>query len=136
MIQMCKQYRTRDGRKVRILCVDRKAAINQEPVIGLIDHGKYEELTTWNEHGEYSPTVRQLGLVEISTYEDWPIDAPVWVRDNDESSWEPRHFAGVSDGLPAAWMSGATSFSAFGKVKWKQARLAAEFTPTAEGRGE
>ena len=40
MISMDKKYRTRDGREVRLLCVDRKG---EYPVIGLID----DIIVTW-----------------------------------------------------------------------------------------
>ena len=135
-VSMNKTYRTRDGRNVRILCTDAKS---ERPVIGLVrdslNNDKYVE--TWDEVGAYlcGELESRLDLVEVSPYEDWPIDAPVWVIvDSDgRSIWYPRHFAGVNKrGKPMTSTDGRTSFSSkFGKkTTWAEARLASEFTPT------
>ena len=63
---------------------------------------------------------------------DWskvPVDAPIWVRDNENHSWNKRHFANYEDGMVGAWADGATSWSADGKnsvSQWQYAKLADE----------
>lgn len=137
MIEMGKKYRTRDGRKVRILCVDRLA---RQPVLGLISNGIYEERCSWNKDGTYHCSgsySSDLDLIEISPYEDWPIDAPVWVRKRIDPLWYPRHYAGTSeDGRPVIFSGGCTSFSQDGKFACDEARLASEFSPPSEECGE
>jgi hypothetical protein len=48
LITMDRQYQTRDGRPVRILCVNRDD--NLQPVVGLIDGS---DLCTWTKEGKY-----------------------------------------------------------------------------------
>lgn len=109
-IEMGKKYRTRDGKSVRILCVDSNDPVY--PVVGLFD-GKGQP-DTWTEHGNIVVgEERYLDLVEISPYADIPIDTPGWARL--DLRWWPRYFAGVSKGRPTAWRGGATSFTADGE---------------------
>ena len=46
-----KKYTTRDGRPVRILCVDAKG---EQPIVGLILQGGYENMTRWCIDGRYA----------------------------------------------------------------------------------
>lgn len=124
-IEMGKKYRTRDGRDVRILCVDRK---HEFPVVGLFDYQGEEHVYAWMSEGFHAGAgvKNSLDLVEVSPYADIPIDAPGWARDHGRE-WVPRYFAGVSgSGKPMAWVDGATSFSTIcgRKMSWT------EFTTT------
>ena len=90
--------------------------------------GKYFD---FNDHPDamYPHLVRLLKKDETL---DWPvngyrccrpalpdirIDAPVWVRLND--NWEPRHFAGwVAGGRMKYWSTGMTSHTALTSNSW------------------
>lgn len=122
-IEMGKKYRTRDGKSVRILCVDSNDPVY--PVVGLFD-GKGQP-DTWTEHGNIVVgEERYLDLVEISPYADIPIDTPGWARGSLDHGWRRRHFAGLAeDGRPMAWDDGTTSHTADGaRETWD------EFTTT------
>ena len=100
-IEMHKKYKTRDGRPVRILCVDRK-----DPVLKVVyayEVDGFEGIACEDIHGE--------NLIEVHPWEDFKIDDPVIVSDNG-LSWCKRYFAGVnSNGLPTAFNNGTTSFT-------------------------
>ena len=51
VVSMDKQYRTRDGRKVRVLCVDADLGVNGDSVVGII-HGE-DDPCTWRASGGY-----------------------------------------------------------------------------------
>ena len=126
MVDINKKYRTRSGLDVQILCTDR-VSMDGLPVVGMVltPEGR---IWFWEADGS-SPTLRTNDLIEVSPYEGWKIDDPVWVRDG-AGLWVRRHFAGVNKrGLPMAWINGCTSWSTTSKVDWDEARLASEFTP-------
>lgn len=139
MIDMSKRYRTRDGRCVRILCVDARSGYR---VVGLVMDGDGIEVPqSWTALGEHDVSALNscFDLVEISPYEDWSVDAPIWVRDDRCQAWRPKHFAGIAEGSgrPLAYAGGCTSHTAkFVERIVREVRLASEFTPTAEERGE
>ena len=64
---------------------------------------------------------------EYEEYVDWskvPVDTKILVRDNENASWAPRHFAGVAHGCIYAFSYGRTSFTCNGKGRsWKYAKL-------------
>ena len=114
-IEMGKKYRTRDGRDVRILCVDSKGTL---PVVGLVTErdNSGDFIECWRLDGTYFSVTDQYrrDLIEISPYADIPIDTPGWARA--EFEWRPRYFAGVDvAGNPTTWADGMTSFSADGR---------------------
>lgn len=46
---------------------------------------------------------------------DWskvPVDAPIYVRDNENAPWEPKHFAKYEKGNVYTWSGGRTSHTA------------------------
>lgn len=109
-ISMDKKYKTRDGRPVRILCVDLK---NQTyPVLALVMKASEETIITCTKDGDYVGNhEHELDLIEISPYEGFKIDDPVMVSD-DGNFWLPRHFAGIGkEGRPRAYRNGTTSWS-------------------------
>lgn len=65
MIDMTKKYRTRDGRDVRILCVD---GPGDYPVIGLV----VDRLNTWRQNGRILgiDEQRPLDLIEVVVVPD------------------------------------------------------------------
>ena len=125
-ISMDKQYRTRNGCSVRILCIDRKANTNY-PVIALVDDENDDDVAIYTADGSFFRDGEQhrLDLIEVSQW-DFPIDTPVLVRDADDEEWSCRHFAGVDDeGVPLAYVNGTTSWTANHKddtVRWKQCK--------------
>ena len=52
LVSMDKEYRTRDGKEVRVLCVDTKLATG-ESVAGIITQGPTPRVTTWYKDGAY-----------------------------------------------------------------------------------
>ena len=77
-----------------------------------------EKIKKWSEQEYVEPPV------------DWskvPADTKVYVRDFDNESWMPRHFAKFEDGKIFTWANGTTSFSAKGfddVTWWNQGKLA------------
>lgn len=124
MIDMNKKYRTRDGRPVRVLCVDKKAKIFT--VLSLREEFDGSEvLVTHTRTGSYNNSHETpLDLIEVSPYDDFRIDDPVMVRDNPFAPWERRHFAGITTaGEVNTFANGRTSWSDVGDMKsWHEAR--------------
>lgn len=55
---------------------------------------------------------------------DLAMDTPVWVRNEDNEPWEPRHFAEWCGNLMVCWEDGTTSHSSEGtNAFWKYWRL-------------
>ncbi len=68
-IEMGKQYRTSDGRPVRILCVDYDSIYDNTTVVGLykIDCGK-DAVCTWSAEGKFSWNSNlstEMDLIEV-----------------------------------------------------------------------
>lgn len=60
---------------------------------------------------------------------DWSkveVDTPIFVRNDEDKSWIPRHFAKFKNGFVCAYECGKTSFTAksFETFEWKFAKLA------------
>jgi hypothetical protein len=112
MISMDKKYRTRNGRPVRILCLDMEDP--DHPVVGLMTcETGFEVMACFTPEGRFTIMIDQddFDLIEVSPYEDFKIDEPVMVR-TAGLSWYKRHFAGVTEGgKPLAWPDGGSSFS-------------------------
>jgi len=125
MISMDKKYRTRDGRPVRVLCVDRKGP---QPVVALVTNDSGVEIMgVFVADGTYFTKPSALDLIEVSPYEDYQIDEPVMVRDTTDDYWQPWHFAGVDErGKPLTWSAGGTSWSTNVCVDWKFCRRPTE----------
>jgi hypothetical protein len=125
-ISMDKKYKTRDGRPVRILCVDAK---RHYPVVGLIANGESDEdLGSWPEDGSsYIGVARDDDLVEVVEPKYRPFanieefkphrgrwvgclgqwcrvksydESKVWVRDEEYSWNEFFHKCIFEDGSP------------------------------------
>ena len=71
MIDMSKSYETRDGRKVRILCVD---APGIYPVKGYTYDGNSSKAHEWLSDGQYHLYVEQESdLIEVPVEKDEPL---------------------------------------------------------------
>ena len=112
-ISMDKTYRTRDGRPVRILCVDRKPeSIKALTVVGLVQNSEGDEwVKVFDEYGTNFDD-GTLDLVEYDPLAELKLDEPIWVRDTPEDDWNPRHFAFHRGGRVYCWPEGRTSWSA------------------------
>jgi hypothetical protein len=103
------KYQTRDGRAVRILCVDRKSECKGRVVAGLVTSvtGKEEDPYCWHSDGKYEvETLSRYDLVPVPTkHEMWAVVYPdgeyrTAVRDRflfstevfarDSADWENR----------------------------------------------
>lgn len=118
-ISMDKQYLTRDGREVRILCVDRDH--QDYPVVALIGDG-IESFTAVGSYRAHSEDDSELDLIEYNPAQDLKLDQVIWVRNYLEGKWYPRHFAGLDNwGNVQVWNDGRTSFTAtveYNKLSW------------------
>ena len=129
-IEMGKKYRTRDGRDVRILCVDRTGelpVVGLMPVVGLV--GGKEDVLSWTIDGLWALSDNPNDLIEIPPYSDIEIDTPGWARDVDKNSpdheWTEAHFARVGgNGKPICFAFGRTSHTTQATFEWD------EFTTT------
>jgi hypothetical protein len=106
-IDINKTYTTHDGRKVKIYTTEHPG--EQFPVIGSIEDSI--DVYVWSSDGVSPPSYCRYGndLVEYHPANDWPVDHPIWVRDNDGEEWDPRHFAKFEGGKIYAWSGGITS---------------------------
>ena len=62
---------------------------------------------------------------------DWskvPVDTPIYVRNNENVPWVPRHFAEYKNGEVRAYFEGTTSFTTENQETfiWEYAKLAQE----------
>lgn len=89
LIQMGKKYKTRDGRDVRILCVD--GEMKSHPVVGLIDGQSYQ----WPADGKAS--LAGCHLVEVKEKVRIPV-----------LCWYNRHVPTTLHGACGSFRPGAT----------------------------
>jgi hypothetical protein len=131
----------RKGRYGRVIFADMKGW-RGESVVALLEaeDGSGEFVAAYRSDGTYCDGVGALeeySLIEVSPYEDWEIDEPIWVRDFPDDRWVPRYFAGVSKAEePLAWQEGRTSLTAqfmhMPKGAWLEAKRMSDFTPDPE----
>ena len=124
-ISMNKKYRTKSGSDVTLLSIN--APLNGAyKIVGVVNNGLFR----WSHTGSCSSGA-MFDLVEVSEYEDFKIDDPVMVRDDDTEEWVRRHFAGVTnEGVALCWYGASTSWTVDAdeeKITWWQCRK-----PTAE----
>jgi hypothetical protein len=105
-------YRTKNDRSVRIIATDRLGT--DYPVIGLIKGtDDRENILSFTREGHSAGTNETLfntDLILPECYDDWEIDDPIWVWDDNDPTPQPRHFAGVAPiGDVLAWHAGLTS---------------------------
>ena len=101
---------TRDGRKARIICVDRVS--KDYPVIALIvSEAGTETVTSHTPNGLFMDGLGGHGndLMPVPRLEDLKVDTPLLVRDAEDAEWAKRHFAEVIDGKLLCWTNGGTA---------------------------
>lgn len=111
-IDINKQYRTRAGQRVRILCTDR--GNKTTPVVALVYSDGNEQVITYSIEGRVTSSGYDspFDLIEVLEWENLAIDDPVLVKDEEHHPWLKRHFAGLThDGKPSTWPHGFTSWS-------------------------
>lgn len=119
-ISMDKQYRTRDGREVRVLCVDRSH--QNYPVVALIgDDGAIESFTAEGSHQAHSVGDSEFDLIEYNPAQYLKLDQPIWVRNSPTGHWVPRHFAEAQGQSVKCWDDGGTSHTCdqYNKSYWE-----------------
>lgn len=117
-LEVGKVYINADGRKVRIICTDRTA--EGAPCVGLVGWDGHEVIRSYGKDGT---GLTSCDLVrEFDPLGELPVDTPVWVRDDPDGEWKPRHYAGYKDerGRYVAFIDGKTSHSDEGgpKIGW------------------
>ena len=123
MIDITKTYRTREGKKARILATD---VANICSVVAVIEDNPGEESTyVFLQDGSFMVNaIHRHDLIEQSPGDHLKVDQPVWVRNTEKDPWLPRHFSHYSEGFYWAFHSGLTSHSARGTgcsdTPWKQ----------------
>ncbi len=112
IIDLNKTYKTRDGRPVRIYCVD---GGGNYPV-----HGAYEQndrwfMETWTSKGFYSDSngEHRLDLIGAGPWDNLQVDDKVILKIKDTESFNKYHFAGLNEkGFPTFYVGGRTSWTA------------------------
>lgn len=87
---------TRGGRKVKIICFDRKGEF---PIVALVDSDDTQELTTTKINGRRSSfygDVNDLMMYEKPEHQFKPFDK-VLVRDSESSKWLGTHFSNIEE---------------------------------------
>ena len=123
MIDITKTYRTREGKKARILATD---VANICSVVAVIEDNPGEESTyVFLQDGSFMVNaIHRHDLIEYNPGDHLKVDQPVWVRNTEKDPWLPRHFSHYYEGFYWAFHSGLTSHSARGTgcsdTPWKQ----------------
>lgn len=107
-IGLNKKYRTKSGLEVKIYSVDNGGMYS---VHGAIKLDSVWRISNWLSNGINSND-SEFSLVEVSPYEDFKIDDPVYVWYDNALVKHRRHFAGISThGKPMAFYEGTTSWT-------------------------
>lgn len=93
MIDINKKYRTKSGRDVRIICVDRNS---DNPIVALIkEYNGRERVMSYNSDGVSSIYDDDEDLIEVKPYSDLTVGESILVSNNG-INFVKRSFAGVS----------------------------------------
>lgn len=123
MIDITKTYRTREGKKARVLATD---VASLSSVVAAIEEapGK-ESIYVFLPDGSFTVNaIHRHDLIEYNPGNHLKVDQPVWVRNTEKDLWLPRHFSNYADGSYWAFQDGLTSHSAretsCSDTPWKQ----------------
>ena len=98
-------------------------------------HGLYDGGWMYDTDGKLSGSSGPFPMLFLSEVkpEDWPqpepprpnfpVDAPVMVRDDNNTHWVRQHFSDWDDAKICCWGNGCTSFTTDLVVSWEQWRL-------------
>lgn len=120
-ITMDGKYKTRDGRGVRILCVD--GSNPGYPVVAELPQGW---VMLYKDNGVSPTSDTGLDLVEVRDRvpDDTPVDAKIWVRNSEGEVWMPAHFCKSFQGRTYIWACGTTIHTSGGHAStWKYSTL-------------
>ena len=119
-ISMDKKYKTRDGKSVRIICVDAKG---DWPIIGLIEIQEVESVAAWRADGLYGPTRSGYDLVETTPYADFYRGQPVIVSESASGcNTARRYFSHETDGTAYCFLVGGDAWSNGEIMDWAYCR--------------
>lgn len=124
LVSMDKQY-TRNGKKIRVLCVDRRNEM--APVLVEDEDGN---LYGYNKYGKLSYGFDKYDLKEYNPWQDVAVDTPVIVTYsfNGEDLYHKRHFShyDATKGVVYVFGDGKTSYTSepFDVVSTATAKLA------------
>ena len=95
-----------------------------------IKNGEFEFFNVEGEPLDEIYFISQITRMEFEEVIDWskiPVDTSIWVRDDEELDWFPRHFAKYENGIVYTWTSGKTSHTIGNPIvkynEWKYAKL-------------
>lgn len=110
MIDITKTYRTREGKKARILATDVASICS---VVAVIEDNPGEESTyAFLQDGSFMVNaLHRHDLIEYNLGDHLKVDQPVWVRNIEKDPWAPRHFSHYADGSYWVFPDGMTSHS-------------------------
>lgn len=112
MIDINKQYKTRNGNPVRILCTDRKTMTFT--VVGFIYMDGTEIPSSWTAKGNHwaNEQINDNDLIEVSQYNDFKVDDLCVVKCHKYGIEFFRYFSKEINGLPYCFRDGKTSYTA------------------------
>jgi hypothetical protein len=118
-IDINKQYKTRDGRKVEIIAIKPNLHL---PVVGIVEGQRV--IKSWDKFGcIYSEREESVyDLIEDNPYfQSFCIDDKVLVKQERHVVWKKRYFAGVNeDGNALVFTYGATSWNETETIEYEQ----------------
>lgn len=116
-VTMTGRYKTKDGRDVRILCIDRPA--DQYPVVGLLG----DTVMTFTKDGKYraryGSNYDDLVEVENTFHKDQKVDVS-----DDGVYWQKRYYSHYQDGYHRTFNDGSCSDETRFTSPWKFCRPA------------
>jgi hypothetical protein len=118
VIDINKKYKTRDGRKVEIIAMERRLLL---PVVGIVEGQSV--IKCWSIFGRiYNEREESVyDLNEVTSYADFKIDDKVLVKEERRSIWKKRYFAGMrEDGKPLVFIYGGTSWNETETISYEQ----------------
>ena len=122
VISMDKEYRTKNGVSVRILCVD---APGDYPVCAMVLGSGDPSVKFYTINGVPKSPFHDC-LVEFNIAETFHPNQQVMVRATNFNEWERRYFCKYQNGTVFCFEGGATTWTAKSLVQWPQVRLPTE----------
>lgn len=133
-INLTDQYKTREGRNVRVICIDRKDPVYKVVALYTSTDGSSEGvLTSLDKFGQVPEhPAHPNGLVKVDPLADFrnlPLDTPVMVRTTyTTAQWNLRYWRSLETGSTGnqftTWDLGKTSLTTDQYSHWYDARLA------------
>lgn len=116
-VTMTGKYKTRDGRDIRILCIDRPD--DRYTVVGLTDKGDVLTLTEDGKFVDCRDSNEDLVEVENTFHKDQKVEVS-----DDGVEWQKRHYSHYQDGYHRTFNGGGRSNDTSKTSPWKFCRSA------------